>query len=103
MAEENINTLADKYQQLRNSSGDEEEKYTVLKVTFKGKYVKSVALNITLPKKQALGDQLGLPGTPAADILSKLGKPDELTPSLDQSPATIQTMPGKYFFLCKMK
>ena len=51
MAEENINTLADKYQQLRNSSGDEEEKYTVLKVTFKGKYVKSVALNITLPKK----------------------------------------------------
>lgn len=47
---------------------------------------------------KALGDQLGLPGTPAADILSKLGKPDELTPSLDQSSATIQTMPGKQIY-----
>jgi hypothetical protein len=44
-----------------------------------------------------------LPGTPAADILSKLGKPDELTPNLDQSSAAIQTMPGKFFFLCKTK
>jgi len=44
---------------------------------------------------KALGDQLGLPGTPAADILSKLGKPDELTPTLDHSQASIQTMPGK--------
>jgi hypothetical protein len=40
-----------------------------------------------------LGDQLGLPGTPAADILSRLGKPDEMTPSL-QGSAAIQTMPG---------
>ncbi|CAO3611631.1 unnamed protein product [Mucor hiemalis] len=73
MAEDNVNTLAEKYQQIRNSSGNEEEKHTVLK---------------------ALGDQLGLPGTPAADILSKLGKPDELTPSLEHSSATVQTMPG---------
>ncbi|GAA5812720.1 hypothetical protein MFLAVUS_006178 [Mucor flavus] len=86
MAEENINTLAEKYQKLRSIPGkvgggeyDERvdsptgEKYTVLK---------------------ALGEQLGLPGTPASDILSKLGKPDELTPSLQQKSATIQTMPG---------
>lgn len=45
--------------------------------------------------KKALGDQLGLPGTPAADILSKLGKPDELTPTLDHSQVSVQTMPGK--------
>lgn len=45
--------------------------------------------------KKALGDQLGLPGTPAADILSKLGKPDELTPTLDHSQISVQTMPGK--------
>lgn len=45
---------------------------------------------------KALGDHLGLPGTPAADILSKLGKPDELTPTLDHSQASIQTMPGKF-------
>jgi hypothetical protein len=54
MAEENINTLADKYQQLRNSSGDEEEKYTVLKVIFKRKHVKSVVLNIYFIKKNRL-------------------------------------------------
>ncbi|KAI9366685.1 hypothetical protein BD770DRAFT_311944 [Pilaira anomala] len=86
MAEENINTLAEKYQELRNIPGkvgggeyDERvdsptgEKYKVLK---------------------ALGDQLGLPGTPAADILSRLGKPDELTPSLQQQSAAVLTMPG---------
>ncbi|KAG2208273.1 uncharacterized protein EV154DRAFT_460870 [Mucor mucedo] len=86
MAEENINTLAEKYQELRNIPGKvgggeydervdspEGEKYTVLK---------------------ALGEQLGLPGTPAADILSRLGKPDEMTPSIGQQSATIQTMPG---------
>ncbi|KAL9548557.1 hypothetical protein MBANPS3_005627 [Mucor bainieri] len=86
MSEENVNTLAEKYQSLRNVPGkvgggeyDERvdsasgEKYQVMK---------------------ALGDQLGLPGTPAADILSKLGKPDELTPTLDHSQASIQTMPG---------
>jgi hypothetical protein len=38
---------------------------------------------------------LGLPGTPAADILSSLGKPDEFTPSLDNTPASVLTMPGK--------
>lgn len=32
MAEDNVNTLAEKYQQIRNSSGNEEEKHTVLKV-----------------------------------------------------------------------
>lgn len=42
-----------------------------------------------------MGDQLGLPGTPAADILSKLGKPDEMTPSLEHGQVSIQTMPGK--------
>ncbi|KAL7324550.1 hypothetical protein PS15p_209729 [Mucor circinelloides] len=86
MSDENVNTLAEKYQSLRNVPGkigggeyDERvdsasgEKYQVMK---------------------ALGDQLGLPGTPAADILSKLGKPDELTPTLDHSQASIQTMPG---------
>ncbi|KAG0793734.1 hypothetical protein G6F29_010133 [Rhizopus arrhizus] len=77
---------AQKYQELRHISGkaggseyDERvdsptgEKYQVMK---------------------ALGDQLGLPGTPAADILSKLGKPDEMTPSLEHGQVSIQTMPG---------
>ncbi|KAI8080270.1 uncharacterized protein B0P05DRAFT_540644 [Gilbertella persicaria] len=86
MAEDTLNELATKYQSLRQIPGrigggeyDERidsstgEKYHVMK---------------------ALGEQLGLPGTPAADILSKLGKPDELTPTLDQSSASIQTMPG---------
>ena len=46
---------------------------------------------------QSLGDQLGLPGTPAADILARLGKPDELTPSLqgDAAAAAVPVMPGK--------
>lgn len=34
MAEDNVNTLAEKYQQIRNSSGNEEEKHTVLKVSY---------------------------------------------------------------------
>ncbi|KAI9281605.1 Metallo-dependent phosphatase-like protein [Sporodiniella umbellata] len=43
---------------------------------------------------QSLGDHLGLPGIPAADILSKMGKPSEMTALLDQD-ATLQTMPGR--------
>ncbi|KAI8971485.1 hypothetical protein BDF20DRAFT_915300 [Mycotypha africana] len=75
MPGDNMNDLAEKYQGLRNDpNASQEDKYAVMK---------------------ALGDQLGLPGTPAADILPKLGKPDELTPSLDgNNSAFIQTMPG---------
>ncbi|KAI7907754.1 uncharacterized protein BX663DRAFT_491928 [Cokeromyces recurvatus] len=77
MSEDNLNDLALKYQSLRNGSSkgaDNDEKYKIMKT---------------------LGDQLGLPGTSAADILSKLGKPDELTPSLEHSTeAVLQTMPG---------
>lgn len=51
-------------------------------------------MDVVINVFQALSDQLGLPGTPAADILSKLGKPNEMTASLDQG-VSIQTMPGK--------
>ncbi|PHZ15858.1 uncharacterized protein RHIMIDRAFT_233467 [Rhizopus microsporus ATCC 52813] len=74
---DNLNVLSQRYQELRQisrSSGrDYDEKYQVMK---------------------ALGDQLGLPGTPAAEILSKFGKPDEMTPSLGQGQASVAMMPG---------
>ncbi|KAI8338810.1 hypothetical protein BD560DRAFT_412745 [Blakeslea trispora] len=86
MVETNLNELVSSYQALRQIPGqvgggeyDERidsptgEKYQVMK---------------------ALGEQLGVSGTPAANILSKLGKPDELTPSLENADASIQTMPG---------
>ncbi|KAF7729228.1 hypothetical protein EC973_004757 [Apophysomyces ossiformis] len=84
MAEDNLSALAQKFQELRSRPGKygggehdevvdspDGEKFQVMK---------------------ALGDQLGLPGTPAATILSHLGKPDELTLMLPQ--AALPTMPG---------
>ncbi|KAG1452937.1 hypothetical protein G6F56_007693 [Rhizopus delemar] len=82
---DNINTLAQKYQELCQIPGK----------TGGGEYDERVD-SPTGEKYQvmkALSDQLGLPGTPAADILSKLGKPNEMTASLDQG-VSIQTMPG---------
>ncbi|OBZ91500.1 hypothetical protein A0J61_00448 [Choanephora cucurbitarum] len=86
MVENNLNELVNTYQALRQIPGqvgggeyDERvdsldgEKYQVMK---------------------ALGEQLGTADTPAANILSKLGKPDELVPTLDNGDASVQTMPG---------
>ncbi|KAI8874854.1 hypothetical protein K501DRAFT_264332 [Backusella circina FSU 941] len=74
MSTDNINNLAQEFQELRNNADTNEEK--------------------KLQVMKALGDQLGLPGTPAAIILSSLGKPDELSPSLQNMPASVLTMPG---------
>ncbi|KAL0087796.1 hypothetical protein J3Q64DRAFT_1847919 [Phycomyces blakesleeanus] len=73
-----LSALSQKYQQLKTEGSDSNDnKYKVMK---------------------AMADQLGLPGTPAADILSHFGKPDELTPSLQQQgQAHIATMPGPAF------
>ncbi|ORY97852.1 hypothetical protein BCR43DRAFT_490465 [Syncephalastrum racemosum] len=85
MSDKNVNALGERFQELRSLQGQYNggefnetvdspngEKYQVMK---------------------SLGDQLGLPGTAAADILARLGKPDELTPSL-QSSAGVPVMPG---------
>ncbi|CAO3651844.1 unnamed protein product [Cunninghamella blakesleeana] len=50
-----------------------------------------------LEKKEVLTkivEQLGLPGTSAASILSTLGKPDELTPVLEKEIKTASLLPG---------
>lgn len=72
MTEVNLSILAERYQALRNEENAESEKQDVMK---------------------ALGQQLGAEGNPAADILTRMGKPDELTPTLNAS-ATMHTMPG---------
>ncbi|KAG0171882.1 hypothetical protein DFQ28_008534 [Apophysomyces sp. BC1034] len=84
MADDNLTALAQRFQELRSRPGKygggehdevvdspDGEKFQVM---------------------EALGDQLGLPGTPAADILSRLGKPDELTLMLPHN--VVPTMPG---------
>jgi len=44
---------------------------------------------------KALAETLGVPGTPAADILQTMGKPDELTSKLDVvENVEIEMMPG---------
>ncbi|KAI8339988.1 hypothetical protein BC941DRAFT_468264 [Chlamydoabsidia padenii] len=79
MTDVNLHTLGEEYQQLRHIATDKgsdeqqlERKYNVM---------------------NTIVEQLGLPGTPAADILSTLGKPDELVPLL-QNDATSLMMPG---------
>ncbi|KAL1916249.1 uncharacterized protein VTP21DRAFT_5866 [Calcarisporiella thermophila] len=43
----------------------------------------------------ALGEALGKPGTPAQKVIETMGKPDQLTPSLDEQAApTVAVMPG---------
>ncbi|KAI8369419.1 uncharacterized protein BYT42DRAFT_584381 [Radiomyces spectabilis] len=70
---DNLNTLGQRFQSLRAEHDSEEKKNVMM----------------------ALADQLGLPGTPAADILSRFGKPDELTPQLEgDNQAFVATMPG---------
>ncbi|KAI9495776.1 hypothetical protein BDB00DRAFT_811675 [Zychaea mexicana] len=88
MADESVVALGQRFQQLRGRPGKygggeydeaidspEGEKFKVMK---------------------ALGDQLGLPGTPAADLLARFGKPDELTPSLQSQGGggAVPLMPG---------
>ncbi|KAI9253857.1 hypothetical protein BDA99DRAFT_519182 [Phascolomyces articulosus] len=86
MADESVIALGQKFQQLRGKPG----KYSG------GEYDESIDSKEGEKFKvmKSLGDQLGLPGTPAADILARLGKPDELTPSL-QGAAPVPLMPGK--------
>ncbi|SAM09582.1 hypothetical protein [Absidia glauca] len=78
MTDINLHALGEEYQQLRHvtagkgSDEQQEKKYLVL---------------------NTIVEQLGLPGTPAADILSTLGKPDELVPLL-QHDASAMMMPG---------
>jgi len=44
---------------------------------------------------KALAETLGLPGTPAADILQTMGKPDDLASKLDEVESIgIEMMPG---------
>ncbi|RUS19840.1 hypothetical protein BC937DRAFT_86819 [Endogone sp. FLAS-F59071] len=87
MADENISVLSEKFSSLRalkghynggefnkDIDGPQGEKHQVMK---------------------ALGDQLGLPNTPASEILQRLGNPDDLTlmPPGDYPP-TVAMMPG---------
>ncbi|KAI8088878.1 uncharacterized protein BX664DRAFT_331644 [Halteromyces radiatus] len=75
MADGNLHQLGEEYQQLRqtpNQKDKQERKYQVM---------------------NTIVEQLGLPGTPAADILSTLGKPDEMTPLLQHEVAPTM-MPG---------
>ncbi|KAI9321630.1 hypothetical protein BX666DRAFT_1850902 [Dichotomocladium elegans] len=85
MADESVIALGEKFQQLRKLAG----KYSG------GEYNEAVDApdGEKFKVMKALEGQLGHPGTPAADILSRLGKPDELTPSL-QGNAGIPIMPG---------
>lgn len=113
MSEESVIALGEKFQQLRNRPGKydgaeydenvdsfEGEKYKVMKVSFLF-YTRQClndisAICLTLVHSfKGLSDQLGLPGTPAADVLARLGKPDELTPSLQGEPAA-PVMPGNH-------
>ncbi|KAL1928837.1 hypothetical protein VTP01DRAFT_2623 [Rhizomucor pusillus] len=82
MSDDNVTVLAQKFQQLRGRPG----KYGG------GEYDEEID-SPDGEKFRSLGDQLGLPGTPAAQILSHLGKPDELTPTLQHS-AGVPVMPG---------
>ncbi|KAI7855914.1 hypothetical protein BDC45DRAFT_505052 [Circinella umbellata] len=88
MADESVIALGQKFQQLRGRPG----KYNG------GEYDEAIDSpeGEKFKVMKSLGDQLGLPGTPAADILARLGKPDELTPSLqgDAAAAAIPLMPG---------
>ncbi|KAI8584395.1 hypothetical protein K450DRAFT_219667 [Umbelopsis ramanniana AG] len=45
---------------------------------------------------KALGERFGAPATPATEVLSHLGKPDELTPTLPHELTSqhVATMPG---------
>ncbi|CDS08937.1 hypothetical protein LRAMOSA10297 [Lichtheimia ramosa] len=85
MSEESVIALGEKFQQLRNRPGKYDgAEYDENVDSFEGEKYKVM---------KGLSDQLGLPGTPAADVLARLGKPDELTPSLQGEPAA-PVMPG---------
>ncbi|ORZ14483.1 hypothetical protein BCR42DRAFT_417001 [Absidia repens] len=82
MADVNLHALGEEFQQLRQKSGkdlseqDQERKQQVM---------------------NSIVEQLGLPGTPAADLLSTLGKPDEMVPLLqydNDQQVSAQVMPG---------
>jgi hypothetical protein len=53
---------------------------------------------------QLLGERFGAPNTPAAEVLTHLGKPDELTPTLPHELSSNQqhvaTMPGMTCMIC---
>ncbi|KAI7871493.1 hypothetical protein BDF14DRAFT_1761655 [Spinellus fusiger] len=67
-----LTTLSQRYQALRTQPGQSTgAEYSEAVDSPQGEKYQTM---------QALGDQLGLPGTLAADILLHLGKPDELTP-----------------------
>ncbi|KAI8143802.1 hypothetical protein BJV82DRAFT_609493 [Fennellomyces sp. T-0311] len=86
MSDESLATLGQKFQQLRGRPG----KYSG------GEYDEAIDSpeGEKFKVMKALGDQLGLPNTPAADILARLGKPDELTQSLQSQSASVPVMPG---------
>ncbi|CEP16825.1 hypothetical protein [Parasitella parasitica] len=74
MSDKDVKVLAEKYQALRNDKGsDSDELYKVMK---------------------ELGERLGSHDTPGAEVLSTLGKPDKLRPSIDSDKVSVQTMPG---------
>ncbi|CAO3590596.1 unnamed protein product [Absidia cylindrospora] len=82
MADVNLHALGEEFQQLRRQFGkdlcpqDQERKQQVM---------------------NSIVEQLGLPGTPAADILSTLGKPNEMVPLLqydNDQQVSAQLMPG---------
>ncbi|RUS27212.1 hypothetical protein BC938DRAFT_483582 [Jimgerdemannia flammicorona] len=99
MADENLSVLSNEFHTLRSIQGHYNggefnpdvdgprgRKYQVMKVGLTVVSVRYFA---------ALGDQLGLPNTPASDILQRLGKPDELTPTLNNGGEThVAMMPG---------
>jgi hypothetical protein len=55
---------------------------------------------------QLLGERFGAPNTPATEVLSHLGKPDELTPTLPHELSSNQqhvaTMPGMTCMICQL-
>ncbi|CAO3651585.1 unnamed protein product [Cunninghamella echinulata] len=78
MADTGLHTLGQEYQKYKNKG---------LQLNEKEKQEKKELLT-------KIVEQLGLPGIAAADILSTLGKPDELTPVLQKDIKTASLLPG---------
>ncbi|KAI8644887.1 hypothetical protein BD408DRAFT_412663 [Parasitella parasitica] len=74
MSDQRMEDLANEYRTLRDDKDSGSDRlYEVMK---------------------ALGEQLGVPNTLGKNILSTLGKPDEVKQSISHDQVSVQTMPG---------